>query len=99
MRNATRAIAAGTGAVAAWAAMAAPCVAVPIHGATLSWPSAMPFLGLLLTIAIAPMLAPPLWLRHYGKIVAAWSFVAVAALAAQVGAAAATAAILDTMFT
>ncbi|MGO8920575.1 MAG: sodium:proton antiporter [Stellaceae bacterium] len=34
---------------------------------------AVPFLGLLLTIACAPLLAPPLWHRHYAWWTALWS--------------------------
>ena len=34
----------------------------------------LPFLGLLLTLAVAPLTAPRLWHRHYGKFVAAWAF-------------------------
>jgi Na+/H+ antiporter NhaD/arsenite permease-like protein len=84
------------------AATTSPCLATPLNGvalngAALTWPVAMPFLGLLLTIAIAPMLAAPLWRRHYGKIVAVWSIVAVAALAAQAGIAGTLAAVLQTM--
>ena len=34
---------------------------------------ALPFVGLLVTIALLPTLAPGLWHRHYGKCVALWS--------------------------
>lgn len=44
----------------------------------LAW--AIPFLGLLLTIGLAPPVAPAFWHRHYGKLVALW---AVAFLAAD----------------
>ncbi|MDO8651208.1 MAG: sodium:proton antiporter [Undibacterium sp.] len=33
---------------------------------------AIPFVGLLLSIALAPMLTPLLWHRHFGKIAAGW---------------------------
>jgi Na+/H+ antiporter NhaD/arsenite permease-like protein len=36
---------------------------------------ALPFLGLLLTIALAPVLAPRLWHRHYGKAATFWVLV------------------------
>jgi len=34
---------------------------------------ALPFLGMLLTIALAPLVAPRLWHRHYGKAAAFWA--------------------------
>ncbi len=33
----------------------------------------IPFAGLLLSIALGPLLAPKLWHHHYGKITAAWT--------------------------
>ena len=56
--------------------------AAPLDGAALSWPWALPFVGILLTIAVAPLLAPRLWQRHYGKVVFAWAALAVVPLAA-----------------
>ena len=38
---------------------------------SLGW--ALPFSGLLLSIALMPLLAPSLWHHHYGKIAAVWS--------------------------
>lgn len=37
----------------------------------LAW--VIPFLGLLLTIGLAPLIAPTLWHRHHGKLVALWA--------------------------
>jgi Na+/H+ antiporter NhaD/arsenite permease-like protein len=34
---------------------------------------ALPFAGLLLTIAFAPLLAPKIWHHHYGKLAALWA--------------------------
>ena len=59
----------------------------------------MPFVGLLLTIALAPMVVPISWQRHYGKITAAWSLITVIAIAAKAGGAATLAALLQTMLT
>ncbi|HEX2656610.1 MAG TPA: sodium:proton antiporter [Xanthobacteraceae bacterium] len=42
-------------------------------GAGMSWPWALPFAGILLTIATGPLLFPKFWHRHYGKIAALWS--------------------------
>src|SRR5215469_2327958 len=38
---------------------------------SLAW--GLPFLGLLLTLAIAPLTVPSLWHRHYGKFVGGWA--------------------------
>jgi hypothetical protein len=51
------------------AAQAAPS----LPGDAMTWPSALPFLGLLLSIAIGPLLFPAIWHRHYGKIAFAWA--------------------------
>lgn len=40
---------------------------------SLAW--GLPFVGLLLTLAIAPLALPKLWGAHYGKIVAVWGLV------------------------
>jgi Na+/H+ antiporter NhaD/arsenite permease-like protein len=40
---------------------------------TLPVASALPFAGLLLSIALLPVAAPALWHRHYPKITAAWT--------------------------
>ena len=37
--------------------------------------AAAPFAGILLSIAIAPLLIPRLWARHYGKVGAAWALI------------------------
>jgi Na+/H+ antiporter NhaD/arsenite permease-like protein len=42
-------------------------------GATLSPIWAIPFAGILLSIAVFPLVAPGLWHRHFGKIAAAWA--------------------------
>ena len=59
-------------------AFAAPA----LDGATLPWSWALPFLGILLTIAAGPLLFPRLWHRHYGKIAFAWALLALAPIAA-----------------
>ncbi|MBL8669934.1 MAG: sodium:proton antiporter [Alphaproteobacteria bacterium] len=48
-----------------------------IDGAKLGLGWAVPFAGLLLTIALAPLLAPRLWHGHYGKIAGAWAMLLV----------------------
>jgi Na+/H+ antiporter NhaD/arsenite permease-like protein len=44
-------------------------------GATLPLSWMLPFAGILLSIAFAPLLAPHLWHRHYPKIAAFWALV------------------------
>jgi Na+/H+ antiporter NhaD/arsenite permease-like protein len=53
-----------------------------LEGAALGWPWALPFLGILLTIALAPLLAPRFWHRHYGKLAFMWATLTLAPLAA-----------------
>jgi Na+/H+ antiporter NhaD/arsenite permease-like protein len=60
---------------------------------TLAW--GLPFVGLLLTIAAAPLAVPRLWSRHYGKLVAFWALAFVAPDALTEGAAAAVRRLLD----
>ena len=43
-------------------------------GAALSIWWAIPFAGILLSIAVLPLFAPALWHHHYGKIALGWSF-------------------------
>jgi Na+/H+ antiporter NhaD/arsenite permease-like protein len=49
---------------------------------------ALPFAGLLLSIAIVPLLAPKFWHDHFGKITAAWALVLLVPFALLNGAAA-----------
>ncbi|HCI49052.1 MAG: sodium:proton antiporter [Alphaproteobacteria bacterium RIFCSPHIGHO2_01_FULL_41_14] len=44
-----------------------------LNGAHLSLYWAIPFLGVLLSLAFFPLVAPAFWHRHYGKIILAWS--------------------------
>jgi Na+/H+ antiporter NhaD/arsenite permease-like protein len=60
---------------------------------TLAW--GLPFIGLLLTIAAAPLAVPGLWSRHYGKLVAFWALAFVAPDALTEGAGAAARRLLD----
>ena len=59
----------------------------------LAW--GLPFIGLLLTIAAAPLAVPGLWSRHYGKLVAFWALAFVAPDALIEGAGAASRRLLD----
>jgi Na+/H+ antiporter NhaD/arsenite permease-like protein len=79
--------------------VAAPTTAhaASLDGAALRWPWALPFLGILLTIATAPLLVPALWQRHYGKLAFVWATLAVVPLAAIYDIPTALAAFLHTM--
>jgi Na+/H+ antiporter NhaD/arsenite permease-like protein len=59
--------------------------AASLDGTGLRWPWALPFLGLLLSIATGPLLFARLWHGHYGKIAFAWSTLTLAPLAALRG--------------
>jgi len=56
--------------------------AAGLDGATLSWPWALPFAGILLTIAFAPLVIRRVWHHHYGKFAFAWAALTLAPLAA-----------------
>ena len=70
------------------AAHAAPA----LDGAAMGWPWALPFAGILLSIATGPLLFTKFWHAHYGKIAALWALVALGTIAVRFGAAAALAA-------
>ncbi len=62
------------------AAAAAPAAAESALGSRLPLASALPFVGVLLSIALFPLLAPHFWHRHYPKVTAAWAVVTAAPL-------------------
>ncbi len=70
-----------------WLTSAAEAIADAQHldggGLTLLW--SIPFAGLLLSIAILPLIAPRSWEHHFGKIAAAWSLVLLIPLAVLFG--------------
>src|SRR4051812_15140956 len=72
-------------------------LAGPLDGTALRWPWALPFVGILLTIATGPLLFPRLWHHHFGKLAFVWGTLAVVPLAALYGASAAVAAFVHTM--
>jgi Na+/H+ antiporter NhaD/arsenite permease-like protein len=67
------------------AADAATLDGATLDGATLSWPWALPFAGILLTIALAPLASRRLWQRHYGKLAFVWAALALTPMAALRG--------------
>jgi Na+/H+ antiporter NhaD/arsenite permease-like protein len=54
-------------------------------GATLSLVWGLPFAGLLLSIAIAPLVARHFWHAHYGKVAGAWALALLAPFAVTFG--------------
>jgi Na+/H+ antiporter NhaD/arsenite permease-like protein len=75
-----------------------PAHAAALDGTALRWPWALPFIGILLTIAIGPLLFPRVWHRHYGKLAFLWSALTLAPLAALYGAPTALAALVHVVF-
>jgi Na+/H+ antiporter NhaD/arsenite permease-like protein len=75
------------------AAQAAPV----LDGGQMGWLWALPFAGILLSIAAGPLLVPKLWHAHYGKVAALWTLVTLAAIAASAGLPAALAAFVHAM--
>ena len=47
-------------------------LAAEFDGASLGFAWALPFVGILLSIALFPLLAPHFWEHHQGKIAALW---------------------------
>jgi Na+/H+ antiporter NhaD/arsenite permease-like protein len=58
--------------LAGWPRLAS---AATLDGATLSALWGLPFAGVLLSIAVFPLIAPAFWHHHFGKIAAAWALV------------------------
>ncbi|WP_263145857.1 sodium:proton antiporter [Pseudomonas sp. RIT-PI-AD] len=59
--------------------------AADVDGATLSLGWALPFAGILLSIALFPLFAPSLWHHHFGKIVGLWTLAFLVPFAAVFG--------------
>jgi Na+/H+ antiporter NhaD/arsenite permease-like protein len=74
-----------------------PAHAAALDGAAMKWPFALPFAGLLLSIAIGPLLFARFWHSHYGKIAAAWWLVALVSIAWFAGGSAMAAAFVHAM--
>ena len=47
-------------------------MAADVDGATLAVWWGVPFAGILLSIALVPLLAPIFWHHHFGKVAAGW---------------------------
>lgn len=70
---------------AAAAACPGPAWAAELDGASLGFIWATPFIGVLLSIALFPLLAPHVWEHHQGKIAAFWAALVVVPLALFAG--------------
>jgi Na+/H+ antiporter NhaD/arsenite permease-like protein len=67
--------------------------AADLNGAELTLPWALPFLGILLSIALSPLLAHKVWEHHLGKIAAFWAALVVIPLLTLYDSSTATAAL------
>ncbi|HEX3381779.1 MAG TPA: sodium:proton antiporter [Paraburkholderia sp.] len=74
-----------------------PVLAATIDGAHLSALWGLPFAGVLLSIAIFPLVAPVFWHHHFGKIAAAWALAFIAPFTLSFGASAALGALAHAM--
>ncbi|CAA9355548.1 MAG: Na+/H+ antiporter NhaD and related arsenite permeases, partial [uncultured Microvirga sp.] len=82
-----------------WLAAALACAspgarAADLDGSTLGLVWALPFVGILFSIALFPLLAPHAWEHHQGKIAALWAALVVVPLALFAGLPAALGAVL-----
>ncbi|MBV8271327.1 MAG: sodium:proton antiporter [Cupriavidus sp.] len=59
--------------------------AADLDGATLTPIWGLPFAGILLSIALFPLIAPKFWHHHYGKIAAVWAALFLVPFAMQFG--------------
>jgi Na+/H+ antiporter NhaD/arsenite permease-like protein len=57
---------------------------LPLMSISPAW-SAAPFAGILLSIAVAPLLAPRFWAQHYGKVGFGWALVTAVLMAVESG--------------
>ena len=71
--------------------------ATALDGATMPWPWALPFIGLLVSIATGPLLFKHIWHKHYGKIAASWALLALAPIALAQGPGTAVAALVHAL--
>jgi Na+/H+ antiporter NhaD/arsenite permease-like protein len=63
----------------------------------MGWPWALPFAGILLSIAAGPLLFPKIWHNHYGKIATFWALLTLGTIALRFGWSSALAAFVHAM--
>jgi Na+/H+ antiporter NhaD/arsenite permease-like protein len=79
-------------------AMATPAMAAQsLDGAGLPWPLALPFAGMLLSIALGPLVVKEWWHIHYEKAAAFWATAAILGLVAAEGVGATAAGVVHSM--
>jgi Na+/H+ antiporter NhaD/arsenite permease-like protein len=71
--------------------------AAEVDGASLGAWWGLPFAGMLLSIALMPLLAPKFWHHHFGKVAAGWALAFMLPFAATHGAGAAGQALVHTL--
>ena len=81
----------------ALAALPLGASAATLDGATLSALWGIPFAGILLSIAVFPLVAPAFWHHHFGKVSAAWAVAFLVPFALAFGAGAAFGAFVHAM--
>ena len=74
-----------------------PAAAAEVDGAALAAWWGVPFAGMLLSIALMPLLAPKVWHHHYGKIAAGWALAFMLPYALAFGAGAAGGALVHAL--
>ena len=79
------------------ATMPAVARAADIDGARLTLVWAIPFAGILLSIALMPLITPSFWHHHFGKVSAAWTLAFFLSFAHVFGVSAAGASLLHAM--
>ena len=72
-------------------------LAADIDGKQLTSLWGLPFAGILLCIALFPLLAPKIWHHHYGKIAAFWALLFLVPFALKFGVGAASGAFLHAL--
>ncbi|MBM6594681.1 sodium:proton antiporter [Microvirga pudoricolor] len=82
---------------AALALMPEAAFAADLDGRTLGLAWAIPFVGMLLSIALGPLIAPHAWEHHQGKIAALWALLVLVPLALTAGSATAGQALVHTL--
>jgi Na+/H+ antiporter NhaD/arsenite permease-like protein len=85
------------GLAAALALLPEDALAADLDGRALSLAWALPFVGMLLSIALGPLLAPHAWEHHQGKVSALWALLVLVPMALTAGSATAGQALLHTL--
>jgi len=83
--------------VAAAGLLPAVALAADVDGSQLSVLWGVPFAGILLSIAIMPLLAPHFWHHHFGKVSAAWALLFLVPFAVAFGPGAAAAGVVHAL--